>query len=74
MFNYLPGLEHFFQTLATNIFLCPRYPLVLMVVSESTLGFLSEKHNFDLEGTQGGTWKWQKSKKIDFIVVSGNDF
>ena len=47
MLNHLPALKHFFRTLATNIFFHSRYPLVLRVVSESALGVLSKKHNFD---------------------------
>ena len=52
MLNHLPGLKHFFRILAKNIFFHSRYPLVLMVVSESALGVLSKKHNFD--GGRGG--------------------
>ena len=45
-----------------------------MVVSQRTLGVLSEKHNFG-KGTQGGRSKlMMKIKKIDFIVVLSNDF
>ena len=46
-----------------------------MVVPESTLGGLSEKHNFD-RGKPGWNVKFndENQRKLIFFVVLGNDF
>ena len=60
MGNYCPVVKHFFQTLAINVFFHPRYPLVVIFVSERTLRVLSEKYNFDR-----GYPMWKVMSKIN---------
>ena len=59
--------QNFFQTFTTSFF-CPRYPKVLIVVSERNLGVLQEKYNFDRGNPrQNVKTKVKKSKKLTLM-------
>ena len=59
--------QNFFQTFTTSFF-CPRYPKVLIVVSERNLGVLQEKYNFDRGNPrQNVKTKVKKSKKLTLV-------